>query len=253
MALPHSLEGNAMPRPDQPEEESESTRQERHRRAERRHWAFEKIGGFVAISFTAIAAGGAVASAIASFGAWDAADNAVKAALAANQINSRPYIKVKLEPGTFLMHTTGGVPGDFSGVKILVQNIGKLPGLAWIQDGISWNGRGHPGDENNWQERGVIGKIFLFPEPISTSFDSEGLVLTQGQLTDLGSSGGTLYVMADVLYGPSKNIEAEGPSRDYETKVCSLYRINPPANGGNELRLDPNGSPCPSDGSNYAK
>ncbi len=52
---------------------------------------------------------------------------------------------------------------------------------------------------------------------------------------------------------PSKNIQAEGPSRDYETKVCTLYRINPALNGKDELRLDPYGEPCPSDGSNYAR
>jgi len=175
------------------------------------------------------------------------------AAIEANQINSRPYIKVRLETDNFRIHTTGAIPGDFSGIRIFVQNIGRLPGLAWIQDGISWNGRGHPGDESSWQERGVIGKIFLFPEPVDTPFDSEGLVLTQGQLSDLASTGGTLYVMADVLYGSSKNIQAEGPSRDYETKICSLFHIIPASNGENQLRLDPKSAPCSSDGSNYAK
>jgi hypothetical protein len=60
-----------------PEEETESAREERHRVAERRHWTFEKVGGFFALLFTAIAGGGAIASAIASFGAWNAATKAV--------------------------------------------------------------------------------------------------------------------------------------------------------------------------------
>ena len=66
-----------MPAPDHPENESEAAREEYHRRAERRHWFFEKVGGSVALLFTAIAGGGAIASAIASFGAWNAATEAV--------------------------------------------------------------------------------------------------------------------------------------------------------------------------------
>jgi hypothetical protein len=75
-----------------PNDESENTRSERHRSAERRHWRFEKIGGSVALGFTAIAATGAVLSAIAGFRAYDAANRAVQAALGANEISIRPYI-----------------------------------------------------------------------------------------------------------------------------------------------------------------
>jgi hypothetical protein len=72
----------------QSRDESEATRNESHRSAERSHWRFEKIGGSVALIFTAIAGGGAALSAYAAFQAWDAADKSAKAAIEANKISS---------------------------------------------------------------------------------------------------------------------------------------------------------------------
>jgi hypothetical protein len=119
-----------MANPDYSDDESEEARNERHRCAERRQWAFEKLGGSIALVFATIAGGGAVASATASFGAWNAANDAVRAALTANEINIRPYIKITLEPETFRM------PGGF--IKFKIGNTGRLPEMAYIRRAVDW-------------------------------------------------------------------------------------------------------------------
>jgi hypothetical protein len=240
-----------MTTPDQSTDESENAREERHRCAERRHWTFEKIGGSIALLLTFVAAVGAILSAIAGFRAYDAANQAVKTALEANQISIRPYIKVKFEPETFVLHKTGDGSGDLKAIKFLVQNVGKLPGLASIISGATWNGRGHQQDEKHIDSLGVVGRVFLFPENEGTEFTSYELSMTKGNIADL-ADGARFYVMVDVLYGPSKNIEVYGPSKDFETKVCTVYRVTGPAPGSDAISLT-GGDPCSSEGSNYAK
>lgn len=105
----------------QPADESESAGEERHRCAERRHWTFEKIGGSIALGFTAIAAIGAILSAIAGFRAYDAANRAVEAAITANKLVIRPYLKITLRPETFDFIIPGG---GSRGVVFRVENTG---------------------------------------------------------------------------------------------------------------------------------
>jgi len=236
-----------------PDEESESARTERHRRAERRHWTFEKIGGSFALIFTAVAACGAIVSAFAAYWAYKETGRTAKAAIEANQIAIRPYIKVKLEPESFALNTVSNGVSDFRSVKFLIQNIGRLPGLVWVQSAINWDGRGHQGNELNWPSIGIVARVFLFPEEKGTEFGSEPLSITKGQITDMAMGGARLYVLVDALYGPSTNIELHGPSTDYETKVCSSYLLKGPAAGTGVLSLDSEATPCPSEGSNYAK
>lgn len=123
-----------MSAPEHPDEESEGARAERHRSAERRHWFFEKIGGSVALGFTAIAAIGAILSAIAGFRAYDAANRAVQAALDANQIAIRPYIKIDLLPDTF--EITSSPIGRSLAMQFTIENTGKLPAPAHCSE---WN------------------------------------------------------------------------------------------------------------------
>ena len=170
-----------------------------------------------------------------------------------NRINTRPYIKVLMAPGTFVIHKAGDGARDSRSLQFVVQNIGRLPGLAAITSAVNWEGRGHPRDDKSWPSIGVVGRIFLFPDNNQgVVFSSQPLDLTKGQLTDL-ADGDKFFVMVDVLYGPSKNVELYGPSRDYETKVCTVYRLTGPAPGSDEIRLTGDGYPCPSEGSNYAK
>ena len=211
-----------------------------------KHW-LDHAAVFAA-ALAALAAAGA-----AGVGVWQASISRQ-----ANEIAIRPYIKVTLKPETFIMHYSPAVgssdAGDTKGVKFLVQNIGKLPGLAYVQSAATWNGRGHPGDEKSWPSIGVVARAFLFPSDKGTEFDSQWLALTKGQLADM-ASGGTYYVMVDVLYGPSKNTELYGASREFETKVCTAFQIQAitEPNGASEFRLSGEGSPCNANESNYAQ
>jgi hypothetical protein len=220
----------------------------------KRHWLDH--AAVWAASAAALAAGAAAA-----VGAWQGwiANQGLIEVRKANEIAIRPYIKVTLKPETFIMHysptaISNGNPGDASGVKFQVQNIGKLPGLAYIQSAATWNGRGHQEDEKSWPSIGVVARTFLFPGNTGKEFFSQGLALTKGQLADM-AGGGTFYVMVDVLYGPSKNTELYGASRDYETKVCTAFLIQgvTDPSGASEIRLSGEGSPCQTSGSNYAQ
>jgi hypothetical protein len=226
-----------MANPDHPDDESEEARNERHRSAERRQWAFEKLGGSIALVFIAIAGGGAVASAIASFGAWNAANDAVRAALTANEINVRPYIKITLEPETFRMPISGA---GFRGVKFKIGNTGRLPGMAYIRSAVDWQSQGHQRQEGQWPSIAHVLDIFLFPEQTSPDLSSDTLSITGDQLQDLSREPGRFfYVMVDILYGPK---------REFETRVCSTFILS----GIDELRLS-DGHPCTDKDSNFAK
>jgi hypothetical protein len=233
---------------DQPDEEGASARAERHRLAERSHWKFEKIGGSIALFLTAVAAIGAIASAIAAFHAYDAANRAVDAATTANQINSRPYVKVVFHPETFRMHVPDPVSGDTPTVAFRLKNIGKLPGLVWVQSAVNWNGRGHSADDKGWPDIGIVARVFLFPDDDVPIFWSPAFSFTQGQLSDV-ATGDQYYVMIYALYGPSKDIRMTGPSREYETKVCTAFQMQRSADA---ITLGA-GDPCPSQDSNYAR
>lgn len=222
--------------------------------ASKRHWLDH--AAVWAASAAALAAGAAAA-----VGAWQGwiANQGLVEVRKANEIAIRPYIKITLKPETFIIHYSpavgaGGVAGNSSGVKFLVQNIGKLPGLAYIQSAATWNGRGHQGDEKSWPSVGVVARTFLFPDSEGKEFVSDGLALTKGQMADM-AGGGTFYVMVDVLYGPSKNTELYGASREYETKVCTAFLIQgiTDPSGASEIRLSGEGSPCNTNGSNYAQ
>jgi hypothetical protein len=232
---------------DQPGDEREETRNERHRSAERRHWTFEKIGGSIALIFTAIAAAGAVASAVASFGAWKAANDAVHAAFNANEIAIRPYIKITLKPSTFNIRISPDrdYRNDLAGVKFRVENIGKTPALVYVESSSNWSGRGHASDENNWPSTEVVGRKFIFPEDKETELTSYVSAFTTGQLADLATDD-KFYVMVDVRYGPLKN---GFPSDIYETRVCTVFKMKRDAN----LVTLGDDYPCPSEDSNRAK
>jgi hypothetical protein len=121
----------ASPAENHPDNETEETRRERHRGAERRHWTFEKIGGSIALFFTFVAAAGAILSAIAAFGAWDAANKSAEYAhqqwLTA-QFDQRPWVKPP------------DIEVEFLGDKIFFnptyENVGRIPTEGFYADVI---------------------------------------------------------------------------------------------------------------------
>jgi hypothetical protein len=81
-----------MSAPEHPEQESETEREERHRRAERSHWTFEKIFGSLALLFAAVAGAAGIAGAIAAFRAYNAANQGITNAIEANKISRNALI-----------------------------------------------------------------------------------------------------------------------------------------------------------------
>lgn len=225
-----------------PDEESESARNERHRHAERRHWRFEKIGGSFAILFTAIAASGAVVSAIAAWHAYDAANRAVAAAIAANEIAIRPYVKIDLLPDSFKVGPRVG--GTEMSMQFSIANTGKLPAPVNIGGEILWSGAHH--ERGPWSFA-TLGQLFLFPNQDSGILTVKSPVLSDGQMTDLKSNTNrSAYVTIQVLYGPDPRRLA-----DRLVRVCMIYAIKW---DGSQFSLDV-GETCPDDSSgrsNYA-
>lgn len=71
------------------EEQTDRACAELHRRAERRHWTFEKIGSSIALFLAGVAAMGAIASAFAAYWAYQEAARTAKAAVAANELTQK--------------------------------------------------------------------------------------------------------------------------------------------------------------------
>jgi hypothetical protein len=210
-----------------PEDESENAREERHRRAERRHWCFEKVGGAVALVLTAIAAVGAVASGFATYWAYQETQRTAEAAIVANQIATRPYIKITLEPDTFFIHQPGysGNDHDVRYVRFLIQNIGKLPGLVAVSSATDWQGCGRVLNAETWAStKNHIATDFIFSDQAPLKYDTTGIPLTKEHLalTDCERWRPEFWVIVDVIYGQSKQ---------YETRVCSRFLLNQEAGG----------------------
>jgi hypothetical protein len=225
--------------PESPNGAGKSEQQQRHWHDHAAVWAA------IAAALAAVAAAGA--------GTYQGyvGNRALDIARKANENAIRPYIKVKLEPESFIIHIPAA--NDVPVVEFKIENIGKLPALVWVQSAANWNDRGHPADDKQWPATDVSARMFLFPGSESPDIKGKFVDFTPGQLADISGSG-HYYAMVDVLYGPSKNIETSGPSRDYETKVCTVFNIKRDNLSGGVVAITlGDGEPCPSDGSNYAK
>ena len=159
----------------------------------------------------------------------------------ANQISMRPILKVKFRSEDFVIPLTGG--GGSGRVSIVVENVGKLPAMLYVQSALNYQNGSHNGDDHNWPSINQVGEKFLFPDNMQ-QFASQPLMLTAGQIVDLNRSGvdgrTTVFVMADVFYGPQ---------RRFETRICSQFEM-----GGSQTELRLAGETiCPTEGTNYAK
>ncbi|MGJ5009283.1 hypothetical protein ACQR05_16040 [Bradyrhizobium oligotrophicum] len=171
---------------------------------------------------------------------------ALRTSQQANEIQTRPYIKIEFEPDTFTVRSANDKRGDSRVVKFRLTNIGKLPRLVLALSATDWDGPGHA-RSTNWPSIGESGRAFLFPDARGVEFDSQGMSITPGQIADLANGTGRLFVMVDALYGPLDSSAI--PSREYETRICTSFAILSTAG---ELRLG-EGRPCNEADSNYAK
>src|ERR1700730_16269933 len=193
--------------------------------------------------YTLLTLGGVVLT----YCALNSSRDSVNAAIKANEIILRPYIKIILEPSTFNIRISPDrdYRNDLAGVKFCVENIGKTPALIYVESSSNWSGRGHASDENNWPSIAVVGRKFIFPEDKETEFTSYVSAFTPGQLADLATDD-KFYVMVDVRYGPLKN---GFPSDIHEPRVCTVFKMKRDAN----LVTLGDDYPCPNEDSNHAK
>lgn len=123
----------AMASADQSQDESEDARAERHRRAERCYWIYEKIRGSIALLLTFVAAIGAVVSAVAAIGAWNAAtktvDEAKRQAVATEaQIGVAKDTELRqLRAYLHINHGPLSVSGDTASAELQIFHSGQTP------------------------------------------------------------------------------------------------------------------------------
>jgi hypothetical protein len=193
-----------------------------------------KIGfdRWIELIFAAAIAGATIFNVLVARMQWQAMNET-------NQISTRPYIKVKLRPETFILPKNGD--GGLRGVRFLVENTGKLPAMLYIQSAVNYQAGGHNGDDQHWPSINLVGEKFVFPGDPPAEFTSQTLSITKGGIVDLGGNSGRFFALVDVFYGPA---------REFETHVCNVYLMA--ADDAGEYRLSDE-QPCPHKENNYAK
>ena len=166
----------------------------------------------------------------------EAANRAVEAALAANEIAIRPYIKIDLSPDSFKVAPRAD--GLEMSMQFSIENIGKLPAPANVGGEILWSGFNH--ERGPWSFA-KLSELFLFPNQNSPTFTVKSPVISEGQIADLKTHGNrSAYVTIQVLYGPDQRHWT-----DRFVRICTLYPIKW---DGNQFSLDV-GDTCPDDSS----
>lgn len=183
----------------------------------KRHWHdHAAVWAAVAAALAAAVAAGA--------GAWQGlvANQGVVQARIANEIATRPYIKIDILPESFAIGTVPQRGGSVMSIQFTITNTGKLPAPVRVQTATSWQSVKHQLDQSTLRSYSNLGQRFLFPEQDSGRFTSYTNGLSDGEMLDLkANSSRQFYIRVMALYGPDEQHLGER-----SVLICNAYQIN---------------------------